>query len=83
MAVQSAEPAIRELAASIAGDAASDGERVARILRWLGQNIEKSPIDAFSALDVLKRRKAECQGHAYLYAALARALGVPTRVVRL
>jgi hypothetical protein len=81
VAVQSAEPAIRELAAGIAADAASDEERVARILRWLGQNIEKSPVDAFSALDVLKRRKAECQGHAYLYAALARALGVPTRVV--
>jgi len=27
------------------------------------------------------QRKAECQGHAYLYTALARAAGVPTRMV--
>jgi transglutaminase-like putative cysteine protease len=30
---------------------------------------------------VLRERRAECQGHAYLFAALARALGMPTRVV--
>jgi len=30
---------------------------------------------------VLDARRAECQGHAYLYAALMRALEVPTRVV--
>jgi transglutaminase-like putative cysteine protease len=29
---------------------------------------------------VLRTREAECQGHAYLYAALARALGIPTRL---
>ena len=38
-------------------------------------------MDAFSAVDVLRERRAECQGHAYLFAALARALGLPTRVV--
>jgi transglutaminase-like putative cysteine protease len=38
-------------------------------------------VDAFSATDVLRERRAECQGHAYLFAALARALGLPTRVV--
>jgi hypothetical protein len=80
VAAQSADPAIRELAAKIAGGAASDEARVARILAWLDANIEKAPIDAFSALDVLRQRKAECQGHAYLYTALARAAGVPTRV---
>ena len=35
----------------------------------------------FSAADVLRERRAECQGHAYLFAALARPLGLPTRVV--
>ena len=35
----------------------------------------------FSALDVLVTRKAECQGNTYLYAAFARSLGIPTRVV--
>jgi transglutaminase-like putative cysteine protease len=35
----------------------------------------------FSAVDVLQQRRAECQGHAYLYTALARAADVPTRMV--
>jgi transglutaminase-like putative cysteine protease len=44
-------------------------------------NIAKEAVDAFSAVDVLRNRKAECQGHAYLFAALARAAGIPTRIV--
>jgi hypothetical protein len=78
--VQSRDPAVARLAAEIVG-AAPPEEGVARILRWLDANVEKAPLDVFSALDVLEKRKAECQGHAYLYAALARAAGIPTRVV--
>jgi hypothetical protein len=81
IAAQSADPSILRLADTIAGGSASSEDRIASILRWLEQNVEKAPIDVFSALDVLKQRKAECQGHAYLYTALARAAGVPTRVV--
>jgi Transglutaminase-like superfamily len=79
--VQSTDPSIRHLAEAILGGATSTEERIARILHWLERNIEKAPIDVFSALDVLQQRKAECQGHAYLYTALARAAGIPTRVV--
>src|SRR5512134_312626 len=81
IAVQSRDPIVRRLADTIAGGSTSDEERIARILQWLDQNIEKAPIDVFSAVDVLQQRKAECQGHAYLYTALARAAGVPTRMV--
>jgi transglutaminase-like putative cysteine protease len=79
--VQSDDPSIRRLAAEIVGGSAVTEERIARILRWLEHNVEKAPLDVFSALDVLQQRKAECQGHAYLYTALARAAGIPTRVV--
>ena len=79
--VQSDDPSIRRLAAEIVGGSAATEERMARILHWLDHNVEKAPLDVFSALDVLRQRKAECQGHAYLYAALARAAGIPTRVV--
>jgi len=79
--VQSNDPSIRVTAGEIAGDAATPRERIARLLKWMDANIEKAPVDVFSALDVLEKRKAECQGHAYLYAALARAMDVPTRVV--
>lgn len=80
--VQSNDPMIRLLARSIApGATMSADEKIAAVLAWLERNIRKEPVDAFSALDVLDARRGECQGHAYLYAALARALGVPTRVV--
>jgi transglutaminase-like putative cysteine protease len=80
-AVQSRDPSIRRLADEIVGGSASTEERITRVLRWLEHNVEKAPIDVFSALDVLQQRKAECQGHAYLYIALARAAGIPTRMV--
>ena len=70
---------IRDLSAKIAGG--SDEEKIARILAWIDANIAKEAIDSFSAVDVLRERRAECQGHAYLFAALARASGIPTRVV--
>ena len=66
---------------SIVAGAASPEERITRILQWLDENIKKAPLDVFSALDVLQQHEAECQGHAYLYTALARASGVPTRMV--
>ena len=75
------DPAIAGKAREIAGGAGKAGERIALLMRWLRENIEKAPVDSFSALDVLSGRKAECQGHTYLYAAFARSLGIPTRVV--
>lgn len=79
--VQSRDPVIRKLALSIAGQRTSADDKIDAVLRWIDHNIAKEAIDTFSALDVLDARRAECQGHAYLYAALMRALGVPTRVV--
>jgi len=78
--VPSTDASIVRLAGEIAGAAGSADARVQAILRWLGDNIRKQAADAFTALDVLATRRAECQGHTYLYAALARASGIPTRV---
>ncbi len=79
--VPSHDPRMRALAREIASGEDRARARIARILDWLQRNIRKEAVDVFSALDVLEGRRAECQGHAYLYAALARALGLPTRVV--
>jgi transglutaminase-like putative cysteine protease len=73
--------AVRELAHDIAGEAPTPEEQVRRLLAWIHNHIERAPVDSFSALDVLQTRQAECQGHAYLYTAFARSLGIPTRVV--
>lgn len=79
--VQSQAPAIRRLAADLGAGRAAPREQISGILHWLDTNVDKAPLDVLSALDVLEKRRAECQGHAYLYAALARASGIPTRVV--
>jgi hypothetical protein len=79
--VQSRDPMIRKLAQSIAGQRTSAADKIEAVLGWLDRNIAKEAADTFSALDVLDAKRGECQGHAYLYAALMRALGVPTRVV--
>jgi len=79
--VQSYDRSIRRTAQEIVAGESSPEARAARIVRWMDANIEKAPVDAFSALDVFEKRKAECQGNAYLYTALARAAGIPTRMV--
>ena len=79
--VQSRDPTIRALAKTIAARSKTVPEKIGAVLAWLEQNISKEPVDTFSALDVLDARRGECQGHSYLYAALMRSLGVPTRVV--
>ncbi len=79
--VQSYDPSIKRTAREIVAGESSPEARAARIVRWMDANVEKAPVDVFSALDVLEKRKAECQGNAYLYTALARAAGIPTRMV--
>ncbi|HET9699790.1 MAG TPA: transglutaminase-like domain-containing protein [Burkholderiales bacterium] len=79
--VQSNDPTIRALAARITATEASDLGRVRALVDWIQANIRREAVDVFSALDVLQSRRAECQGHAWLYAALARSVGIPTRVV--
>lgn len=81
LAVPSVLAEISSLAREITAGAASDEERIARLIGWMDANIAKEALDAFSAADVLRARRAECQGHSYLFAAFARALGVPARVV--
>jgi Transglutaminase-like superfamily len=80
VAAPSADPRIRELAATIGAGKPTPREQAQATLDWIDKNVRKEPADVFSALDVLTTGRAECQGHAYLFAALARANGIPTRV---
>ena len=79
--VNSAAERIVDLAREIAPSSAEPNVQVHHILEWIDNNIEKAIVDSFNSLDVLTQRKAECQGHSMLYAALARSLGIPTRLL--
>jgi len=72
---------ISSLAKTVTAGAEGEDQKIVRILAWMDANIAKEAIDSFTAADVLRERRAECQGHAYLFAALARASGIPTRIV--
>ncbi len=58
-----------------------DGVAAARkLVSWVFTVVEKQPTASFpSALDVLKTMKGDCNEHAVLFAAMARAAGIPTR----
>jgi len=79
--IQSRHPDILRQAREIAGDAPDSLTAVRRLAMWVGREIEDDLVESFSAVDVLKTRKGECQAHTFLYTALARALNIPTRVV--
>lgn len=79
--VPSQNQTIRKLSSQIVGAAGSSHDQISALIEWLQKNIKQEVMDVFTALDVLENRKAECQGHSYLYAAFARALNIPTRVV--
>lgn len=79
--IQSESPMIIQLAKELRG-AGTDPWRVALdINKWVHSNLEKVLVDSFTALDALNSRRGECQSHTNLYTAVARAAGIPTRVV--
>jgi transglutaminase-like putative cysteine protease len=80
--MQSDHPAIRTLAAEIVG-----GEKVARnaalrIKDWVYKNLAKKPtVSIPTALEVLQTRRGDCNEHAVLFNALARAAGIPAKTI--
>lgn len=80
--VQSAHPRIRDTAERII-EGESDARAVAgRLRRWVFERLEKRPVASVpNALQVLEMAAGDCNEHAVLYAALARAVGLPARVV--
>jgi hypothetical protein len=75
-----ADKRIRSAAASIVKGISDPHEQVKALVGWIRDNIEKEPVDVFTAIDVLEKKRAECQGHALLFTAFARSVGIPTRV---
>ncbi|KMP10980.1 hypothetical protein UZ36_05935 [Candidatus Nitromaritima sp. SCGC AAA799-C22] len=79
--VQVNHPQIRALS-RLLSEGQTDSWRVARIInRWVFDNMEKALVDTVTAVDALRERRGECQSHTYLFTALARAAGIPTKVV--
>ena len=79
--IQSRHPMIRALTQEVVGGETDAWRATLKINDWVYKNMEKVLVDSFTALDALNDRKGECQSHTNLFTALARAAGIPTKVV--
>lgn len=80
--IQSKDPEIADLANTLTAGAKDDTEKAHLIYKWVYENISKSPsLTLPTAKEVLKSRRGDCNEHTALYTALARAAGIPTKVV--
>ncbi len=79
--VQSHHPMIRALARELSKNSDSKWQLAKDINLWVHLNLKKEMVDTVTALDALLERRGECQSHTFLFTALARASGIPTRIV--
>ncbi len=74
-------PMIQEQAVEIIGDETDPRNQALLLHHWLYTHIDKVPVLSVpSALDVLRTKSGDCNEHTVLYTALARSIGIPTRI---
>lgn len=75
-------PSIRALALRLTSSTRDPAVAARRLMRWVHDSVEKRvAVTIPSASQVLAVRAGDCNEHAQLYVALARAAGIPSRVV--
>jgi len=74
--------AIQKKAKEIVGAENDLWQRAKKIHEFVYKGVDKTPtVSVPNALEVLKTMRGDCNEHAVLYTALARAAGIPTRIV--
>lgn len=80
--IESDDPAIVSLARAIVGGEQDPVVAARKLVAWVNLNLVKEPaLTVPSAREVAKSRRGDCNEHAVLLTALARAVGIPSRVV--
>ncbi|MDO9391660.1 MAG: transglutaminase-like domain-containing protein [bacterium] len=79
--IQSQDPEIMKLAQRLVKGKKSDWDKALALEKWVFENLEKSmTVSLPSAVEVLQSRRGDCNEHATLFAALARAAGLPCKI---
>lgn len=79
--VQSEDLRIKRQAEKIAASENDPLKKAEKLCLWVFENVKKDfAVSIPSALEVLRVRKGDCNEHTTLFVALARALGVPSRI---
>lgn len=79
--IESDAPEIMAQTKTLAAAAANQEELAKALAAWTSEWLKDSVDDGGSAVESFKSRSGNCQTHARLYTALARAAGLPTRFV--
>jgi transglutaminase-like putative cysteine protease len=79
--IESDAPAIRAEAEQAVRGVADDRIRVERLTRYVNGLLDKKPtVSLPSALEVLRTKVGDCNEHTALFVAMARAIGIPSRI---
>jgi hypothetical protein len=79
--IESEAPEIRAAAAQMVQGVVGTRARAERLTREINAYVEKRPtVSLPSALEVLRTRVGDCNEHTVLFVAMARSLGIPSRI---
>ncbi len=79
--IQSDHPEIEAKVREIVPKNEPDVVKAKKLVNWVNQNIQKRPVLSVpNALETLRNRVGDCNEHAVLLAALARASGIPAEI---
>ncbi len=79
--IQSDHPAIKKLISDLVAEKDLPLEKTRKLVAWIQAHIQKRPVISLpDALSTLENRVGDCNEHAVLFAALARAAGIPTKI---
>lgn len=79
--IQVKDPRIVTRAKQIVGSSSNPWNSAEKIAEWLHDRIDKSPRATIpSAIEVLESMKGDCNEHSILFCALARSIGIPTKI---
>lgn len=80
--IQSDAPEIQQTARQITAGQSDAAARAKAICDWVYTHMDKTPASGVpSAVDILHTLQGDCNEHTYLFVALARAAGIPARVL--
>lgn len=79
--IESDDEKIIQLAKQIVGNETNPFKQAELIHRWVSTNIKGNGFNGETALSTLNARYASCGGHSFLFIALLRSLGIPSRDV--
>lgn len=89
--IESDDHRLHYFAESITDDIEGEMAKARSIVEWMTNNLDRAPLEwtgniesfreAYGAVGTLERGGGTCQNWALLYAALCRAIGIPTRLL--